>query len=257
MKEFNVWDRVRTTTDSIIRSSMNYTNKPIWYEFTISEINKQWDSLRYRENVWVPKWVLWSDLELVEEKIIAKKTEFKIWDTVRLRKDVKNFVYWQARVSYEEIWKVIRIFSDSLSIAFPSCGGWHWLDSEIELVWTEQKPDEATGWIETFIIKQIKKMNVLRQTIRGNFYKSEEQKIAKLVEGIEEQLQPVQEMQNYLSKFTEQIKTTIRLIEIAIEQQDKDGVKKLRAMLEKVKVELNDKLFEQMLTIGNKIMSRE
>lgn len=60
--------------------------------------------------------------------------KFKIGDKVKLNKNIKDFRYGRAGVSYEEIGTIIEINKYRYTVDFPSHGPWDGTEEELELV---------------------------------------------------------------------------------------------------------------------------
>ena len=59
--------------------------------------------------------------------------KFKIGDKVKLNKNIKDFRYGRAGVSYEEIGTIKGVKKDTYTVGFPSHSSWNGTEEELEL----------------------------------------------------------------------------------------------------------------------------
>ena len=96
-------------------------------------------------------------------------------------------------------------------------------------------------------------MTTLAQEIFDRFLKSNKTKVIEAVESAEINMQTICNLVNPLNDLMEMISSSKKNLERAYERQDKNSIKTYLLALQTLNEIMEDKLFEQMVTIGNAI----
>lgn len=268
---FKVWDRVRIKkwTDWNSCWEMDWL---IWVEATIESIgcrSSYWDwnlyNLKDFSKEWITGWYYNSTMfELVEPKKIVvhcpteaeanqlmqayerkgwkwlgwnKPTEWNNWEyckeeTCYSFKD--EFWYCQKQVYLDKWYKVIT-FQEAMEL----------LGEKVE------KPTPINTKPFNPLLK--KPMNTLRENIRNNFFKKEENKLATLVETVEEKVEAVNELWLKIWEFIDNITEAVDNLEDAVDDKDKKAIKQRKKQLQELEKKLDDTLMKQLIVVWKKV----
>ena len=105
----------------------------------------------------------------------------------------------------------------------------------------------------TFNLLWKNEMTTLAQEIFDRFLKSNKTKVIEAVESAEINMQTICNLVNPLNDLMEMISSSKKNLERAYERQDKNSIKTYLLALQTLNEIMEDKLFEQMVTIGNAI----
>jgi hypothetical protein len=91
--------------------------------------------------------------------------------------------------------------------------------------------------------------------IRDRFFKKEETKVCELIEETQDRFEPLVEILDYITALKAEANEIIEDINDDIEDSDKKELKKDKKRLEKfIKDNLDDKLLEQLVMLGKKLI---
>lgn len=96
-------------------------------------------------------------------------------------------------------------------------------------------------------------MNTLRENIRNNFFKKEENKLATLVETVEEKAEAVEELKWDLWNLIDMITETVDILENAVEIRNKKAIKEYKKQLQELEKKLDDTLMKQLIVVWKKV----
>lgn len=187
-------------------------------------------------------------------------SNFQILEDNRTLKNITDEVLWFSNITTltkEEALNNLKYITQSnLEKNFPDLYSWVNNTTMWYISWNyipEQLNKSQAK--ELLNIKKTKKMSALRNNLWERFFKKNESKIADKVEAIEEIISKLSSITDYIDDLTCITNDYISEIEYAIDHNDKKMLEfNLERLDEQIDKFYEDKLTEQFIQIGNKIL---
>lgn len=287
------WDNWQIFTNLNIEDKYKFCSTQYWYETKALDRPSYKDNdmaaaTRCVNSLYaISEWRLsTSSWDVAIKTVSEAKPKFKAGDKVRCLVDEWGWFYWVYRwdiwtIAYEKEWwwqkcwcvefpwkkrnlweKDIELVQDynpytrkqiDCSYTFTPWDYWH----AVKTI-RERAEEEYTATIPILHSKPKKTMTTLSKKLRDKFFKSTEDKIVDLVEAVEEKLEPIQELKDYLEEVINRVEETKDDISDDIDDEDKAALKADKKALENIiKEKIDTELMKKLMAVSKELVKKD